>query len=55
MLQGDIPELTKEDCSAQRALVREVLREDLNLLFAIDHGHLGQNNIIVNREWHIVG
>jgi serine/threonine protein kinase len=52
---GDIPELTEKDCLDQQALLDLVLGEDRNnTLFAVDHGDVKPENIIVDKDYNII-
>ncbi|KAF2274411.1 uncharacterized protein EI97DRAFT_128266 [Westerdykella ornata] len=53
---GQLPELTEQDCFDQRDLLRQVILPELeNAPFAIDHGDLAAQNIIVDSEYNITG
>lgn len=56
MRAGALPDLSKEDCEAQRTLLSTVLYPELeDAPFAINHGDLSPLNIIVNSEHKVTG
>lgn len=53
---GHLPDLNESDCLAQKALLLGILIPDLESApFAVEHGDLSQDNIIVDTEWNIQG
>jgi hypothetical protein len=54
--QGRIANLSMQDCDDQRALLSTTLGSDLSeTAYAIDHGDLNPNNIIVDAEYNVQG
>ncbi|KAL7957692.1 hypothetical protein V8C34DRAFT_314695 [Trichoderma compactum] len=52
--EGRIPGLSKEDCINQQALVCQVLGQAQNdTAFAVEHGDIKPNNIIVDEDYNI--
>lgn len=52
--EGKIPGLLEEDCINQQALVCQVLGQDQNdTAFAVEHGDIKPNNIIVDEDYNI--
>lgn len=53
---GLLTELTEQDCLEQQALLPQVLYEELeDTQFAVDHGDLQPQNIIVDSNYNIRG
>lgn len=54
--KGQLPGITEQDCLDQKSLLDQVLHPELeNALFAIDHGDLAPQNIIVDSAYNIKG
>lgn len=54
--RGELPEITEQDCYAQRDLFVSVLYPELeNTPFAMDHGDLSPSNILVDRAYNVTG
>jgi hypothetical protein len=53
---GQLPEITEQDCFDQKGLLHRLLYSELeNAPFAIDHGDLAPQNMIVDSEYNITG
>ena len=54
--KGQLPGITEQDCLDQKSLLDQVLHPELeNAPFAIDHGDLAPQNIIVDSSYNIKG
>ena len=52
--QGKIPDLSEKDCLDQQSFLVDVLGPDQDsTLFAMNHGDVQPNNIIVDEEYNI--
>ncbi|EHK21060.1 uncharacterized protein TRIVIDRAFT_202272 [Trichoderma virens Gv29-8] len=52
--EGRIPGLSEKNCIEQQALVSQVLGEDQNdTAFAVEHGDIKPNNIIIDQDYNI--